>query len=143
MWHQGQQGERLQGRTAAAHAYYASACQRFAPLPVCAWTLPCLMRPCVLVWLLHGRWPDWDVLAEACGLDCFLAVPLHCANQDMGALLVTSSSPVTLDRYLRKLASDLGHALSQALYTLACIGQMRAGDQIIHDILPEKVSFSC
>jgi hypothetical protein len=57
----------------------------------------------------------------------------------MGALLVTAASPVSLDKYSRKLAGDLGHALSQAVYTLACIGQMKASDRIIHDILPEKV----
>jgi hypothetical protein len=72
-------------------------------------------------------------------MDGFLVVPLTCAGQDQGALLVTSRAPVSLDRYMRKLASDLGHALSQTLYTLSCIGQMRAGEQIIHDILPEQV----
>lgn len=95
-----------------------------------------LCRP-MLPW--YPRWSDWDALAEGCGLDCFLVMPLHCANQDMGALLVTSASPVSLDKYGRKLAGDLGHALSQAVYTLACIGQMKASDRIIHDILPEKV----
>lgn len=72
-------------------------------------------------------------------MHCFLVVPLHCADQDLGALLVTSGSPVSLDKYTHKLALDLGHALSQAVYTLACIGQMRAGDRIIKDMLPDKV----
>jgi hypothetical protein len=86
------------------------------------------------------RYGDLEHLADSCGMDGFLVVPLACAGQDQGALLVTSRAPVLMDRHMRKLASDLGHALSQTLYTLSCIGQMRAGEQILHDMLPEQVS---
>jgi hypothetical protein len=72
-------------------------------------------------------------------MDAFLVVPLACAGQDQGALLITSRAPVSLDKYSRLLAADLGHALSQTLYTLSCIGQMRAGEAIIADIMPEQV----
>jgi hypothetical protein len=47
---------------------------------------------------------------------------------------------VSIDRYLRRLAGDVAQSLSQTLYTLSCIEQMRAGEQIINDILPEKVT---
>jgi hypothetical protein len=80
-----------------------------------------------------------EELANEHEMDGFLVVPLACAGQDQGALLVTSRAPVSLDKYSRLLAADLGHALSQTLYTLSCIGQMRAGEAIIADIMPEQV----
>jgi hypothetical protein len=73
-------------------------------------------------------------------MESFLLVPLACAGNDLGALLLASSPPAYVDKYGTMLATDLGLALSQTLYTLACIGQMRAGQQILHDIMPEKVS---
>jgi hypothetical protein len=94
----------------------------------------------LLLLLLHiHRYPDLQKFATSCGLDTFLVVPLAYAHQDMGALLVAARAPVSLDWHSRQLAADLGAALSQALYTLSCVQQMRAGDQIIHDVLPQKV----
>jgi hypothetical protein len=88
----------------------------------------------------YRRLTDLDTLATTYGMESFLLVPLACAGNDLGALLLASSPPAYLDKYGTMLATDLGLALSQTLYTLACIGQMRAGQQILHDIMPEKVS---
>jgi transcriptional regulator with GAF, ATPase, and Fis domain len=82
---------------------------------------------------------DWEALAADYGMDGFLTAPLSCAEEAMGALVLAASTPVSLDRYLRRLAGDVAQSLSQTLYTLSCIEQMRAAEQIIHDIMPEKV----
>jgi hypothetical protein len=73
-------------------------------------------------------------------VDSIMVVPLSCAGGFLGSLVLVARLPAVLDAHLQRLASDLGHALSQTLYTLACIGQMRAGEQIIQDIMPQKVS---
>jgi transcriptional regulator with GAF, ATPase, and Fis domain len=88
------------------------------------------------------RYEDWADLAAAHGVDSIMVVPLTCAGQDLGALVLAARLPAVLDAHLQRLASDLGHALSQTLYTLACIGQMRAGEAIIQDIMPQKVNLS-
>eukprot|EP00878_Enallax_costatus_P013853 GHUV01014488.1.p1 GENE.GHUV01014488.1~~GHUV01014488.1.p1 ORF type:complete len:755 (+),score=246.91 GHUV01014488.1:294-2267(+) len=82
---------------------------------------------------------DWRDLARSYGTDCFLAVPLCFAQHDMGTLLLMSSQAAALDKHVRKLVIELGLVVSQTLYTLLCMQQMRAGDYIINDILPEKV----
>lgn len=82
---------------------------------------------------------DWRDLARTYGMDCFLAVPLCFAQHDMGTLLLMSSQPAALDKHVRKLVLELGLVVSQTMYTLLCMQQMRAGDYIINDILPEKV----
>lgn len=86
---------------------------------------------------------DWRDLARTYGMDCFLAVPLCFAQHDMGTLLLMSSQPAALDKHVRKLVLELGLVVSQTMYTLLCMQQMRAGDHIINDILPEKVSGHC
>lgn len=82
---------------------------------------------------------DWRDLAKTYGTDCFLAVPLSFAQLDMGTLLLMSDKPAALDKHVRKLVIELGLVVAQTLYTLLCMQQMRAGDCIINDILPEKV----
>jgi hypothetical protein len=72
-------------------------------------------------------------------VDSIMVVPLACAGQDLGALVLAARLPAALDAHLQRLAADLGHALSQTLYTLSCIGQMRQGEAIIQDIMPQKV----
>jgi hypothetical protein len=78
-------------------------------------------------------------LAEDYGFTAFLLVPLSCAGQDHGVLLLATSTPSRLRRQVCRLAEDLGAALGQALYILACIAHFHAGEQIIQDIMPEKV----
>lgn len=87
----------------------------------------------------NGRCDDLQVLAETYGCDSFLVVPLACAGQDQGALLLTAKSPVSLDTYVTRLAKDLGAALAHTLYTVSCVAELQANKHIIQDIMPEKV----
>jgi class 3 adenylate cyclase len=77
---------------------------------------------------------------DQCGQTTFLVVPLSFAHRTLGALVVTSKSPVSLNKYLRKLAVELSFALAQILYTRLCIEQLRAGNEIINDVLPQPVA---
>lgn len=79
-------------------------------------------------------------LADTYGFTAFLLVPLSCAGEDHGVLLLAANTPSRLRRHVCRLAEDLGAALGQALYTLSCISHFHAGEQIIKDIMPEKVS---
>ena len=69
----------------------------------------------------------------------FFVAPLSFAHYDMGALLLVSSDPINIDKYACKLAVEMSLVLSQTLYTLLCMEQLRAGEQIINDVMPEKV----
>lgn len=66
-------------------------------------------------------------------------MPLACAGQDQGMLLLMAKAPVHIHSGMRRLADDLCVAVGQALFTLACINQIKAGEQIIQDIMPEQV----
>jgi hypothetical protein len=79
-------------------------------------------------------------LAQEYGQVSFLVAPLSFAQLDMGALILMSSTPANIDKYACKLAVELSLVLSQTLYTLLCMEQLRAGEQIINDVLPEKVN---
>jgi hypothetical protein len=85
------------------------------------------------------QFSDWQQLADSYGADCFLAVPLCFAQQDLGCLLLLAEQPAAVDKYVRKLVIELGLVVAQTLYTLLCMQQMRAGDQIIHDMMPQQV----
>lgn len=93
----------------------------------------------VFAFALH-RFADWASLAKECRSDTFLVAPLaYATQQNFGAILLSCTSPVAMDVHLRNLATDLSHALSQTLYTLACVRQVKAGETIIHDVMPQQV----
>jgi transcriptional regulator with GAF, ATPase, and Fis domain len=85
------------------------------------------------------QFSDWQQLAESYEAECFLAVPLCFAQQDLGCLLLMAEQPAAVDKYARKLVIELGLVMAQTLYTLLCMQQMRAGDQIINDMMPQQV----
>jgi hypothetical protein len=87
----------------------------------------------------NARFSDWQQLADSCRGECFLAVPLCFAQQDLGCLLLVAEQPAAVDKYVRKLVIELGLVVAQTLYTLLCMQQMRAGDQIINDMMPQQV----
>jgi hypothetical protein len=87
----------------------------------------------------HTHFSDWQQLADSYGAECFLAVPLCFAQQDLGCLLLAAAQPAAVDKYVRKLVIELGLVVTQTLYTLLCMQQMRAGDHIINDMMPQQV----
>jgi hypothetical protein len=87
----------------------------------------------------NAPFSDWQQLADSYGAECFLAVPLCFAQQDLGCLLLVAEQPAAIDKYVRKLVIELGLVVAQTLYTLLCMQQMRAGDQIINDMMPQQV----
>jgi hypothetical protein len=87
----------------------------------------------------NAPFSDWQQLADSYGAECFLAVPLCFAQQDLGCVLLVAEQPAAIDKYVRKLVIELGLVVAQTLYTLLCMQQMRAGDQIINDMMPQQV----
>ncbi|WIA39175.1 hypothetical protein OEZ86_005300 [Tetradesmus obliquus] len=87
-----------------------------------------------------AQFSDWQQLADSYGAECFLAVPLCFAQQDLGCLLLLAEQPAAMDKNVRKLVIELGLVVAQTLYTLLCMQQMRAGEQIIHDMMPQQVA---
>lgn len=68
-----------------------------------------------------------------------MTIPLSFAYQDMGALTIMCDNPAHMDKYLRKLSVELSLVLARILYTKSCLEQLRAGEQIIHDVMPRQV----
>jgi hypothetical protein len=83
---------------------------------------------------------DWRTLHEQYGSTQFLVSPLSYATQSLGALLLANNPQTVIDGDMRILAEELSASLSSTLHTLGYIRQLRAGEQIIQDVLPAQVA---
>jgi hypothetical protein len=83
---------------------------------------------------------DWRTLHEQYGSTQFLVSPLSYATQSLGALLLANTPQTVIDRDMRALAEELSTSLSSTLHTLGYIRQLRAGEQIIQDVMPAQVA---
>jgi hypothetical protein len=84
------------------------------------------LAACTATLLRAGRrFRDWAAAADSYGASAFVTTPLTFAQRDLGAVMLLAPDQGAIDKYCRKLCTELCLVLAQTLYTQArplCMG---------------------